>query len=82
MIRFIDGNYPGVVYSGTEAHMEGLAREGGCPIKLKGTDPLWDVEDGIRYDWEEKPAPAFWAEPSENPEGESPWEDSYWGPSD
>lgn len=60
MIRFIDCNYPGVIYSGTEAHMKGLAREGGCPSLLEGLSPIpdEDMEGGF---WAERPAPVFWA---------------------
>jgi len=67
MIRFMDCNYPGVVYTGTEAHMEGLGREGGCPSLLpEGYVPHWTEDDGADVagqPWRTQEAPAFWAEP-------------------
>ena len=65
---FTDGNYPGVVYEGTEAHFDGLEREGGSPSRLATDTP---VENGnaqmeVRYrrggpikmeQWPIRPAP-------------------------
>ena len=56
-MKFIDCNNPGIIYIGSEAHMEGLRREGGCPQAVswtfQGDDELW------RYNI----APDFWAQP-------------------
>lgn len=56
---FIDGNWPGVVYSGTAAHMEGCSREGGSPFVWEGEPPIDDDGDP----WTVRQAPGFWAEP-------------------
>ncbi len=37
---FIDANQPGIVYLGTESHMLGLRREGGCPCSLLVDGPI------------------------------------------
>ena len=60
MIRFGDCNYPGVIYSGTEAHMNGLAREGGSPYLVQGSAPIPD-EDMAGGFWDEREAPSSWA---------------------
>lgn len=59
LIRFIDCNHPGVVYTGTEDHMRGLGADGGCPSKLEGTSPIRD-EDMAGGFWEERTAPDHW----------------------
>jgi len=60
MIRFMDCNHPGVVYTGTKAHMHGLSRAGGSPSQMSGSSPIPD-EDMVGGFWREEPAPDFWA---------------------
>jgi hypothetical protein len=63
-IRFIDSNYPGVIYTGTVEHMHGLSCEGGAPTqvseKFTGTGILPDIPEA----WKIEAAPDFWANPN------------------
>lgn len=45
---FMDCNSPGWVYRGTEAHMRGLAREGGFPDRCKISRPI--VDEKMRFE--------------------------------
>lgn len=61
---FIDGNYPGVVYRGTQGHFEGLGREGGYPIRLKNNHKISRGRMKIQREWWPiQDAPAHWASP-------------------
>ncbi len=70
---FMDCNSPGVVYRGTEAHMNGLLREGGFPDRCKISRPVTDekmrfeIKGGPAEWWEIQPLPPdhFWTWPNE-----------------
>ena len=78
VFRFMDCNYPGVVYTCPmnlgEAMMRGLGNEGGCPSKM---EPRHKDDKVAAQDWMdsygdgrigvEREAPDFWAEESETP---------------
>lgn len=53
---FVDLNYPGVVYEGTQAHFDGLIREGGAPFEVAS------VAQGCKGDdaWVWQKAPDHW----------------------
>lgn len=59
VIRFVDCNHPGVVYTGTEDHMRGLGLDGGCPSLVTGTSRIPD-EDMAGGFWAEQMAPSHW----------------------
>jgi hypothetical protein len=64
-MRFIDANNPGVIYVGTQAHVDGLAREGGQPhwVSDAFTGACPDSADpDEREPWHVRQAPDFWAE--------------------
>ena len=70
-VTFVDANYPGVVYRGSRAHMEGLAYEGGSPFEV--SVPYQEPgEDGELIEWPVRQAPAHWAGLSSVPLRDAP----------
>lgn len=66
-IRFIDCNYPGVIYVGTQRAFDYLASDGGCPSIVSNSFtgeelPLSEDEDGygVSASWCVQDVPAFW----------------------
>lgn len=72
MAKFIDCNYPGVIYEGEQVHFDGLEWLGGCPewvsdaaaFKLMQT-PLCEDDPAP---WRYQSAPPFWADNGGRPD--------------
>lgn len=70
---FIDCNHPGTIYHGEQAHFDGLAWLGGCPMpiddaikfKLMQSPLMPGVDD---EPWSFRSAPAFWADNDGKPD--------------
>lgn len=66
MPKFIDWNYPGVIYCGEQAHFDGLLADGGCPHWISDAQSFRLMQTPLCADdpapWSLRSAPAHWAE--------------------
>lgn len=71
MLKFIDYNHPGFIYSGEQAHLNGLAWLGGCSVPISDADALILIQTKLGKGdepWIFRSAPAFWSDNDDKPD--------------
>ena len=65
MAKFIDLNYPGVIYEGEQGHFDYVLVQGGCPQWVNDAQALRLMQAPLSADdptpWRWQSAPTWWA---------------------